>query len=155
MSVRRAITEYDGIYFITFTCWKWLQLFEISNGYDAIYKWFDILKTQGHYITGYVIMPNHFHGLFAFRNTQGVSINSIVGNGKRFIAYEIIKGLKALNEQQVLDHLEKAVNKKDVLKGKLHEVFEPSFEWKACETEKFIEQNWIISIITPAAVNGI
>ncbi|MEO5600890.1 MAG: hypothetical protein ABIR06_08185, partial [Cyclobacteriaceae bacterium] len=66
MSVRRTIPEDDGIYFITFTCWKWLQVIELSNGYDAIYKWFDVLKNQGHYIAGYVIMPNHIHALLAF-----------------------------------------------------------------------------------------
>ena len=35
-------------------------------------------------------MPNHLHALIAFRNT-GQSINTIVGNGKRFMAYEIIR----------------------------------------------------------------
>jgi REP element-mobilizing transposase RayT len=132
MSVRKAIPEYDGIFFITFTCWKWLPLFQLSDGYNAVYKWFDFLKGQGHFITAYVIMPNHIHALIAFRNTQGVSINSIVGNGKRFIAYEIIKKLKELNKPEVLNELEKAVKKKDKIKGKLHEVFEPSFEWKDC-----------------------
>ncbi|MEO5600201.1 MAG: transposase [Cyclobacteriaceae bacterium] len=113
MSVRRTIPEYDGIYFITFTCWKWLKLFEISNAHSAIYKWFDVLKAQGHYITGYVIMPNHIHALLAFSNTQGVSINAIVGNGKRFIAYEIIKNLKTLKNYELLYQLEKGVTKKD------------------------------------------
>lgn len=117
-----------------------MRLFEVTNGYDAIYKWFDILKARGHYISGYVIMPNHFHGLLAFRNTQGLSINTIIGNGKRFLAYEIIKRLEELNENAILDKLEKSVKKKDVRRGKLHEVFQPSFEWKNCESEKFIEQ---------------
>ncbi|MEX2232449.1 MAG: hypothetical protein WD824_09830 [Cyclobacteriaceae bacterium] len=140
MSVRKTIPYYEGIYFITFTCWRWLRLFELTNGYYAIYKWFDVLKKQGHYITGYVIMPNHFHGLLAFRNTQGLPINNIIGNGKRFIAYEIIKQLEKLNEQDILPKLGESVKQKDMLRGKLHEVFEPSFDWKECETEKFIEQ---------------
>ncbi len=41
MSVRREITEYDGVYFITITCSRWLHLFELANGYDEVYKWFD------------------------------------------------------------------------------------------------------------------
>jgi len=53
-----------------------------------VYNWFDHLKGKGHFISGYVIMPNHIHTLIAFRNT-GQAINTIVGNGKRFIAYEI------------------------------------------------------------------
>ena len=37
-----------------------------------------------------VIMPNHLQALIAFRNT-GQLINTIVRNGKRFMAYEIVK----------------------------------------------------------------
>lgn len=140
MSVRREITEYDGIYFITFTCCRWLHLFEEAKAYEAVYKWFDYLKSKGHYITGFVIMPNHVHVLIAFRNTQGQSINSIEGNGKRFMAYEIVKRLKDLKKEEMLKSLETYVNAKEKLKGKLHEVFEPSFDWKECTTDKFIEQ---------------
>jgi REP element-mobilizing transposase RayT len=84
MSVRRAIAENDGIYFITFTYKNWLPLFELTNSYDEAYKWFDHLKTKGHYITGYVILPNHLHLLIGFKALTH-SINTVVSNGKRFI----------------------------------------------------------------------
>jgi hypothetical protein len=58
MSTKRKIPNSEGVYFITFTCHKWLPLFEIVNGYDITYKWFDHLKSKGHYIVGYVMMPN-------------------------------------------------------------------------------------------------
>ena len=140
MSIRRAITEYDGLFFITFTCSRWLKLFEMANGYDAVYKWFDYLKSRGHFITGYVVMPNHVHALIAFRNTQGQSINSIIGNGKRFMAYEIIKKLNDQRHTELLEQLASFVNDTDRRRGKLHEVFEPSFDWKECKSDKFIEQ---------------
>ena len=140
MSVRRAITEYDGLYFITFTCSSWLKLFEMTKGYDIVYKWFDYLKGKGHFITGYVIMPNHIHALLAFCNTQGQSINSIIGNGKRFMAYEIVKSLKEQGQMELLEQLASLVNDTDKRRGKLHEVFEPSFDWKECTSDKFIEQ---------------
>ena len=140
MSVRREITEYNGIYFITITNSRWLKLFAITNGYDLVYKWFDLLKRKGHFIVGYVIMPNHMHSLLAFRNTQGQSINSIVGNGKRFMSYEIVERLKEQNSQEILKQLSSFVNATDKRRGKLHEVFEPSFDWKECSSEKFIEQ---------------
>jgi len=38
MAVRRTIPEYDGTYFITITCARWLHLFEIANGYDVVYQ---------------------------------------------------------------------------------------------------------------------
>lgn len=113
MSVRRAIAEYDGIYFITITSCKWMNLFELSKGYDAVYKWFDYLKSQGHYILGYVIMPNHLHCLIAFTHTKGKSINSIVGNGKRFMAYDIVSRLKEKNEDELLANLILSVNETD------------------------------------------
>jgi REP element-mobilizing transposase RayT len=122
MSVRRAIAEKDGIYFITFTCKNWLPLFELTNSYDAVYKWFDHLKTKGHYITGYVILPNHLHVLIGFKAlTQ--SINTVVSNGKRFIAYEIIKRLEEQNNTAILKTLNDAVIDSDRKRGKLHQVF--------------------------------
>ena len=30
-----------SLYFITFTCYRWLHLFEIAGAYGAVYKWFD------------------------------------------------------------------------------------------------------------------
>jgi hypothetical protein len=111
-----------------------------ANAYENVYKWFDYLKSKGHYIVGYVIMPNHLHAMIAFRNTQGESINKIVGNGKRFMAYEIIAKLKALNKTSLLEQLSSKVNVTDGKRGKQHEVFEPSFDWKECRTDEFIDQ---------------
>jgi REP element-mobilizing transposase RayT len=140
VSVRRTITEYNGLYFITITCCKWLHLFEQANAYNSVYKWFDYLKSKGHFITGYIIMPNHLHALIAFRNTEGQSINKIIGSGKRFMAYEIIAKLKEQGNQKILDQLSAYVNAADRKKNKLHEVFEPSFDWKDCLTTEFARQ---------------
>ena len=104
-----------------------------------VYKWFDHLKDKGHYITGYVIMPNHFHALIAFRNT-GQSINTMVGNGKRFMAYEIVKRLEQLNENQLLRRLNLSVEAKERVRNKKHEVWEASFDWKECRSHKFMKQ---------------
>ncbi|MCY7309672.1 MAG: hypothetical protein LH619_02740 [Chitinophagaceae bacterium] len=34
MPVKRQIPEPDGAYFITFTCYQWKPLIELTNGYD-------------------------------------------------------------------------------------------------------------------------
>jgi len=140
MSVRKEIPVYDGIFFITFTNARWLRLFEISNAYDSVYKWFDHLKAKGHYIVGYVIMPNHVHLLIGFRNTQGQSINRIIAEGKRFMAYDIVKRLKAGKQLNILSLLKSYVNRREASCGKIHKVFEPSFDWKECMTTHFITQ---------------
>jgi REP element-mobilizing transposase RayT len=139
MPVKRKIIEPEGVYFITFTCHQWLPLIELTKGYDLIYNWFDHLKSKGHYITGYVIMPNHLHVLIAFRNT-GQSINTIVGNGKRFMAYKIIKRLEKQREVKLLHQLNLAVEEKDRKRNKKHEIWEDSFDWKECRTHKFMKQ---------------
>ncbi len=131
MPVKCKIPFQDGIYFITFTCYNWLSLIEMINGYDLIYKWFDHLKREGHFIIGYQIMPNHVHAVIAFRNT-GIDINTIVGNGKRIMGYEIVNRLKKLGFTDVLKQLAEAVNASDRRRGKLHEVWEDSFDWKEC-----------------------
>lgn len=139
MTVRRQIPDPFGIYSITFTCARWLHLFSITNSYSSVYKWFDYLKLQRHYINGYVIMPNHVHAVIAFVNT-GKSINTIIGNGKRFIAYELVSQLKVQQHFDILATMEQWVNSIDKKRNKKHEVFEPSFDHKECIGTEFIEQ---------------
>lgn len=139
MPVKRKITNPDGVYFITFTCYQWLHLIEHTNSYDLVYNWFDHLKSKGHYIIGYVIMPNHIHALIAFRNT-GKSINTIIGNGKRFMAYEIVKRLVDRQDTRTIELLQSAVKATDRKRNKKHEVWEDSFDWKECISNEFIEQ---------------
>jgi len=138
MSVHKPITQ-KGIYFITFTCYKWLSLIDKTNSYDAIYNWFDILKKRNHNVLAYVIMPNHLHLLLYYSGTSR-SLNFEIGEAKRFIAYEIIKRLKQSKEFALLEELSNAVQMKDKSRGKLHEVWEDSFDCKECRTEKFIMQ---------------
>jgi REP element-mobilizing transposase RayT len=139
MPIKKEIPFDHGHFFITFTCHKWLQLIDITKSYDLIYNWFDVLKSHGHFITGYVIMPNHVYATIAFRKTPK-SINKIIGDGKRFIGYEIIKRLKEKNQHDILKILENAVNISDKKRGKLHEVWEDSFDWKECISNTFITQ---------------
>jgi hypothetical protein len=84
-------------------------------------------------------MPGHVHTIIAFSNT-GKTINSTVSNGKRFIAYDLIKKLTEQNQHLILQELNSSLNDTERKEGKLHNVFETSFDWKECRTEKFIQQ---------------
>lgn len=84
-------------------------------------------------------MPNHFHSIIAFRNT-GRSINKIIGNGKRFMAYEIIDRLKKSENYEMLARLASEVDMSMRARGKLHEVWEDSFDWKECRSRLFLKQ---------------
>ncbi len=71
---------------------------------------------------GYVIMPNHLHALIDF-SSSAESINTIVSNGKRFMAYKIVERLKEENNTDVLSQLRESVNSSDKDKGKIHPLF--------------------------------
>ena len=38
MSVKKLHTNYDTFYYITFTCLRWISLFEITGFYDFVYS---------------------------------------------------------------------------------------------------------------------
>ncbi len=139
MPVKVHIAEPGVTYFITFTCFNGLALIQKINSYDLVYKWFNHLKDKGHLIVGYVIMPNHIHVVIAFKDI-GQSINTIIGNGKRFMAYEIVGRLKSLGEFNLLKSMALGVSPKDNARNKKHSVWKYSFDWKECIGDAFIEQ---------------
>ena len=121
MAIKWQHDDITTMYFCTFTCYQWLPLIEIVKGYDMVYKWFDHLREQGYGIAAYVIMPNHLHTILYFP-TAGFDLNKIIGNAKRFIAYEIIKQ-EQVHEQDTLNYLTGVVTEREKKKGQLHKVF--------------------------------
>lgn len=83
----------NELYCCTFTCTNWLSLFEITKSYDRVYNWFSIAHKCGFRTCAFVIMPNHLHFIIAtpYRNSN---LNKLIGNGKRFLAYDIVEQLK-------------------------------------------------------------
>ena len=136
MSILTVVNK-EGIYFITFTCHNWLPLIELTKGYDFVYQFFHVLESQGHTIRNYVIMPNHLHFLIHF---AAGSLNSVIGNGKRFIAYEIIKRLQQKENYNLLQQIQTSVRNTDRNRGKKHEVWIKGFDVKECRMESFILQ---------------
>ncbi len=139
MTTRRKYDEREVMFYCTITCFDWMPLFEITNFYDAVYNWFDELKELNNRINGYVIMPNHLHVLIRV-DKGSPTINKLVANGKRFMAYEMVKRLKESGRFELLLKMEQAVPKEQAKDGKLHHVFEQSFDCKPCYTKKFMEQ---------------
>jgi REP element-mobilizing transposase RayT len=84
-------------------------------------------------------MPNHLHVLIEFLPSSK-SINTIVSNGKRFMAYKIIERLKEQNNAAILLQLSDAVSSSDKAKGEIHQVFERSFDWKEITSQHFYLQ---------------
>jgi REP element-mobilizing transposase RayT len=138
----------EGIYYINFACYRWLRLIQFTNGYDLVYRWFEQLRSHNHRIAGFVIMPNQIQLLISFSATTK-SINTIIGEGKRLIAYGIIERLKEKNEGILLSNLRNAVTDSDRRKGKKHEIWEESFDWKFCETLEYVQRKLDIMHSSP------
>lgn len=140
MPVRTTHSDDPSLYFITFTCFNWLPLFQLTNSYDLVYKWFGFLKEQKNIsTTAFVIMPNHLHCILFFP-AKGYSLNTIIGNAKRFMAYEIVQRLRNMGRQDILVKMSEELTLNERKKGQLHKVFENSFDAKSIETEKFLQQ---------------
>ena len=90
-------------------------------------------------VVAYVIMPNHLHALIDFGKSEK-SINKIVSDGKRFMAYKIVERLKEQNKAELLFQLSEAVINSDKNKGKIHQVFERSFDCKEITSQHFFLQ---------------
>lgn len=138
MSVRYKHSDCYNTYFVTFTCYKWLHLFEEAKCYDSVYKWFVELKKKNIKILSYVIMPNHLHCILYFPN-GGFNLNNIVSNAKRFLAYEIVERLR-VQQSRVLADLANEVSDRERKKGQKHKVFKESFDAKAIFSDKFLFQ---------------
>ncbi len=139
MSVKVNREDKNGLYFITFTCCNWLSLFQMTDSYDVVYKWFNVLRKNNHQIIAYVIMPNHVHVIINFRENK-YDIKRWVSNGKRFMAYEIVERLKEKKLNTILKILEKEVTPSDKKRGKKHQVFKSSFDGKIILTLDFLLQ---------------
>lgn len=138
MSVRSNHTNVYATYFCSFTCYRWISLFEITQSYDCVYNWFEYLKSKNIDIIAYVIMPNHLHCILYFREHQ-FNLNTIISNAKRFMAYEIIKRLER-SDINLLSQLADAVTSRESKKGQKHKVFEDSFDAKAVFNKPFLTQ---------------
>ncbi len=84
-------------------------------------------------------MPNHLHILILL-NEKSVTIDKVIGEGKRFMAYQIITKLKKQNRNDLLKILADGVTEFERKRGVEHKVFENSFDGKECYTGEFIQQ---------------
>ena len=139
MAVKYKHSEEFTTYFVTFTCYKWIPLFELTNGYDIVYSWFNILKTDGIDILGYVVMPNHVHTIIHFPS-PGYNLNKIIGNAKRFMAYELVNRLENSTNHKVLEELRCNLTPREISKGQKHKVFKDSFDAKPIYADIFLFQ---------------
>ena len=140
MAIKLKHSDTYCTYFITFTCIEWISLFEVTEGYDLVYDWFNVLKEENDAdVIAFVIMPNHLHAIVHFP-APGFNLNTIIANGKRFMAYQIINRLEAAANKELLLHLKSLVTLREKKKGQLHKVFKDSFDAKPIFSNSFLMQ---------------
>jgi hypothetical protein len=44
--LKGKIVLFDKTWFTTITCFKWIPLFEITNSYDLVYNWHNLIKSM-------------------------------------------------------------------------------------------------------------
>jgi putative transposase len=108
MTTIKLQTNTNTFYFITFTCYEWISLFEITDQYSYIYECFDHLELRKIYNCGYVIMPIHLH-ILVYKANNEKTINKIIGESKRFTAYETVNRLNKLSRFNLLNVLREFV----------------------------------------------
>jgi hypothetical protein len=118
----------------------------VRAGFDSLYR-------NNIYVTGYVTMPNHVHVLLYFPE-MAKSLNTVIGNAKRFLAYEIIRRLEDKKANSLLDILHAGVKKRERKKGQIHKVFEDSFDAKECHSQNLFCKNLSTCIATRLVKNG-
>ena len=110
----------DNTWFITFTCFNWISLFEITQSYDLVYKGLKLADEKYKIKTlAFVVMPNHVH-LLLYLTDDRVNLNTVISNATRFMAYDFVARLKEQKNQAVLDTLSLGCSEKEKAKGQLH-----------------------------------
>lgn len=137
MAVRQKIIDPENIYFITFTIFRWQKVLWGKRYADLFFKWFDYQKENyGNKIHGYVVMPNHFHGLI-YITKQSPSLPKLIQNAKRFLAYGIVKNLKEENNLRTLRIFSAHALKE---KGAKHKVFQDRYDSKIIDDGYIFDQ---------------
>lgn len=127
MATHRQHLEKNVFYYITFTCYRWMLLFEMTNIFDFISISFSKLAAKDFKNVGFVIMPNHMH-FVVVAGEKSKNLNREIGNTKRFLAYEIVDRLESAGETEILRILHEGVANKERNIGKKHHVFRGSFD---------------------------
>ena len=153
MATRTLHNEPGETWFITFTCYNWIPLFEITQSYNLLYDWLKFISKRYNIEThAFVFMPNHIHIIIKLPEIQA-ELNKVISNGKRFLAYELVKKLKILGKIDLLEQLSAACTEKEKAKGQKHKIFELSFDAKPSQ-RRFSIKKQITYITIRCLVNG-
>jgi REP element-mobilizing transposase RayT len=139
MAIKVSHSSDYALHLVTFTCFQWINLFDLASGYEFVYKWFEYLWRKQITVVSYVIMPNHVHLILCLPDPT-MDLNKIIGNGKRFLAYAIVQALERTGNHDTLDLLYYSVSPRERNKGQKYRVFEKSFDAKPIYTEQFLQQ---------------
>lgn len=118
-------------FFITTTCYKWLPLLKVGNGFEILAE--SVIFISKKYkieILGYVFMPNHIHMIMHFENPE---VRSAAMRGfKKFTSTHLRK--------EIENHSSELLNRIEIRKdGRIFKVWMDRFDEVYLEDRKLLE----------------
>ncbi len=108
MSNRYRIKHQDGVYFLTMTVHKWVDVFTRPKYKNTVLESFKYCQQNlGLKLHAYVIMTNHIHLIASVKS--GTNLSSFINSFKSHVAKQLIKELRNKKESRkwILDILKK------------------------------------------------
>lgn len=100
-------------FFITTTCYKWISLFNVEIRKLIIADSLNFIsKKYNMAILGYVIMPNHLHTIFMFKDKNYLS--DAMRDFKKYTSTQVRKNIEFNHESQLLKSI--TINDKQIFK---------------------------------------
>lgn len=153
MSEKYKVRNSQALYFVTCTIVDWVDLLTRPDYKNILIdSWKHCQKEKGLKLHAYVIMTNHFH---AIMSSDGVPLNDIVRDMKKFTSKELIKAIGYVNEsrrvwllkkfQFAADRIKRGANYK-VWKDNFHPIELDTYEM-ALQKLEYIHQNPVKELI--------
>jgi REP element-mobilizing transposase RayT len=139
------IREQEKAHFITATVVDWIDVFTRKNYRDCIIGCLDFcIKNKDMTVYGYVIMSNHIHLII---HSKDGKLSDLIRDFKKFTAKTVLEKIQAEPESRrdwMLERFKTATESHS--RNKNYQFWQYGNHAEEIYSEKFMCQNWIISI---------
>ena len=130
------IDETLGIYFVTFTVNHWIHVF---NREQPVQILMDSLRfcinNKGLRVLGYVLMPNHFHGIIYHVQFDSDELVKTITSFRKYTGSNIVTFFKDSNQNDIIDRLSDHTRR-----DRRIEFWQPGWQAEGISSESFFQQ---------------
>lgn len=138
MGSKYKIRDKDGLYFVTFTVVRWVDLF-IRNSYrECLLESFRYcIENKGLRLHAYCIMTSHLHAILS----SDEDLVSIIRDFKKFTSKRLIELIKEVPESRLEWMLNKfSYEAQRRKRGKSYILWQEGYHAKQIETNQFLDE---------------